>query len=159
MIKGLRPDKISKSVKHKAQVKSFPGSTVEDLTDYIKPSLKRKPKNIIVHVGTNDLKRKSAKDVAKSIDKLCKSIKLDQPQTSISVSEIIHREDNQELKEKALAVNKELARYSEQKKFYLIKNENIDKNKLNLYGLHLNNQGSAALAKNIINHINCLKYL
>jgi lysophospholipase L1-like esterase len=159
MIKGLRPDKISKSVKHKAQVKSFPGSTVEDLTDYIKPSLKRKPKNIIVHVGTNDLKRKSAKDVAKSIDKLCKSIKLDQPQTSISVSEIIHREDNQELKEKALAVNKELARYSEQKKFYLIKNENIDKNKLNLYGLHLNKQGSAALAKNIINHINCLKYL
>ena len=47
-----------------------------------------------MHVGTNDLKRKSAKDVA-----------------------IIHREDNQELKEKAFAVNKELARYSEQKKF------------------------------------------
>jgi lysophospholipase L1-like esterase len=129
MIKGLRPDKISKSVKHKAQIKSFPGSTVEDLTDYIKPSLKRKLKNIIVQVGTNDLKRKSAKDVAKSIDKLCKSIKSDQPQTSISVSEIIHREDNQELKEKALAVNKELARYSEQKMFYLIKNENTDKKK------------------------------
>jgi hypothetical protein len=62
MIKGLRPDKISKSVKHKAQVKSFPDSTVEDLTHYIKPSLKRKPKNIIVHVGTNDLRRKSAKE-------------------------------------------------------------------------------------------------
>ena len=159
MIKGLHPDKISKSVKHKAQFKSFPGSTVEDLTDYIKPSLKRKLKNIIVQVGTNDLKRKSAKDVAKSIDKPCKSIKMDQPQTSISVSEIIHREDNQELKEKALAVNKELARYSEQKMFYLIKNENIDKKKLNLYGPHLNKQGSAALAKNIINHIKCLKYL
>ena len=40
MIKGLRPDKISKSVKHKTQIKSFPGSTVEDLNDYIKPSLK-----------------------------------------------------------------------------------------------------------------------
>lgn len=159
MIKGLRPDKISRSVKHKVQVKSFPGSTVEDLSDYIKPSLKRKPKNIIIHVGTNDLKRKSAKDVAKSIDKLCKFVKSDQPQTSINVSEIIQREDNQELKEKVLAVNKELARYSEQKKFYLIKNENIDKNKLNLYGLHLNKQGSAVLAKNIVNHINCLKYL
>jgi lysophospholipase L1-like esterase len=135
-VRNIRPEIccIERRIKHKAQVKSFPGSTVEDLTDYIKPSLKRKPKNIIVHVGTNDLKRKSAKDVAKSIDKLCKSIKLDQPQTSISVSEIIHREDNQELKEKALAVNKELARYSEQKKFYLIKNENIDKNKLNLNG-------------------------
>ena len=78
---------------------------------------------------------------------------------SVSVSEIIHREDSQELMKKVMAVNKELFRYSEQKRFYLIRNENIDKNKLNLYGLHLNKQGSTALAKNIINHINCLKYL
>ena len=52
-----------------------------------------------------------------------------------------------------------LFRYSQQKMLYLIRNENIDKSKLNLYGLHLNKQGSTALAKNIINHINCLKYL
>ena len=159
MVKGLRPDKISKSVKHKTQVKSFPGATVEDLTDYIKPSLKRNPKNIIIHVGTNDLKRKRAKDIAKNIERLCQSIKVEHPQMSISVSEIIQREDNQDLAVKASAVNKELARYSEQKKFYFIKNENIDKRKLNLYGLHLNKQGSAALAKNIISHVNCLNYL
>ena len=78
---------------------------------------------------------------------------------SVSVSEIIHRVDNQELMKKVMAVNKELFRYSEQKRFYLIRNENIDKNKLNLYGLHLNKQGSTALDKNIINHINCLKCL
>ena len=78
---------------------------------------------------------------------------------SVSVSEIIHREDNQELMNKVMAVNKELFRYSEQKRFYLIRNENIDKNKLNLYGLHLNKQGSTALAKNIINRLNCVKYL
>ena len=119
MIKGLRPDKISKSVKHKTQIKSFPGATVEDLKDYIKPSLKRKPKNIILQVGTNDLKRKSAKDSAMNIDKLCKSIKSDHPQMSVSVSEIIHREDNQELMKKVMAVNKELFRYSEQKRFYI----------------------------------------
>ena len=142
MIKGLRPDKISKSVKHKTQIKSFPGATVEDLNDYIKPSLKRKPKNIILQVGTNDLKRKSAKDIATNIDKLCKSIKSDHPQMSVSVSEIIHREDNQELMKKVMAVNKELFGYSEQKRFYLIRNENADKNKLNLYGLHQNKQGS-----------------
>ena len=104
-------------------------------------------------------KRKSAKYTAKNIEKLCKSIKSDHPQMLISISEIIHRKDNQELMKKAVAVNKELFRYSEQKMFYLIRNENIDKNKLNLYGLHLNKQGSAELAKKIINHINCLKYL
>ena len=105
------------------------------------------------------MKRKNAKVIATKIDKLCKSIKSDHPQMSVSVSEIIHREDNQELMKKVMAVNKELFRYSELKRFYLIRNENIDKNKLNLYGLHLNKQGSTALAKNIINHINCLKYL
>ena len=78
---------------------------------------------------------------------------------SISVSEIIQREDNQDLAVKASAVNKELAKYSEQNKFYHIKNENIDKRKLNLYGLHLSKQGSAALAKNITSHVNCLNYL
>ena len=78
---------------------------------------------------------------------------------SVSVSEIIHREDNQELMKKVMAVNKELFRYSEKKRFYLIRNENVDKNKLSRYGLHLNKQGSTALAKNIINHINCQKYL
>ena len=158
MIKGLRSDKISKSVKHKTQIKSFPGSTVENLTDYVKPSLNRKPKSIILHVGTNYLERKSAKDTAKNIEKLCKFIKSDHPQMSISVSEIIHREDIQELMKKAVAVNKELFRYSERKMFYLIRNENVDKNRLNLYGLHLNRHGSTKLAKNIINHINCVKF-
>ena len=105
------------------------------------------------------MKRKGAKDIATNIDKLCKSIKSDHLQMSISVSKIIHQEDSQELMKKVMAVNKGLFRYSEQKMFYLIRNENIDKNKLNLYGLHLNMQGSTELAKNIINHINCLKYL
>jgi len=105
------------------------------------------------------LKRKNAKDIATKIHQLCKSIKSDHPQMSVSVSEIIHREDNQELMKKVMAVNKELFRYSEQKRFYLIRNENIDINKLNLYGLHLSKQGSTALAKNIINQVNCLKYL
>ena len=84
MIKGLRTDKISKS-KPKTQIKSFPGATVEDLNEYIKPSLKRKPKNIFLQVGTNDLKRKSAKDIATNIDKFCTSIKSDHPQMSVSV--------------------------------------------------------------------------
>ena len=48
-----------------------PEGTVEDLTDYLKPSLKRNPKNIIIHIGTNALKRKRAKYIAKNIERLC----------------------------------------------------------------------------------------
>ena len=37
-------------------VKSFPGSTIDCMKDYIKPSLKYDPDAIIIHVGTNDLR-------------------------------------------------------------------------------------------------------
>lgn len=39
---------------------------------------------------------------------------------SISVSEMIHTENSQDLAVKATAVNNELKRYSEQNNFYLI---------------------------------------
>ena len=46
---------IKENVKcRKAKVKSFPGATIEDMYDYIKPLLKKCPKNIILHIGTNN---------------------------------------------------------------------------------------------------------
>ena len=35
-------------------MKSFPGATIEDMYDYIKPPLKKCPKNIILHIGRNN---------------------------------------------------------------------------------------------------------
>ena len=74
-MKGLRHGKITKSVNHKSQVKCFPGSTVNDMVDYIKPFLKLKPDSIILHVGTKDLRRTGAKDIAKKINSLCNMVK------------------------------------------------------------------------------------
>ena len=34
-------------------MKSFSGATIEDMHDYIKPLLKKRPKNIVLHIGTN----------------------------------------------------------------------------------------------------------
>ena len=39
-------------------VKSFPGATTQDIKDYIKPTITRKPDMVILHTGTNDLKSK-----------------------------------------------------------------------------------------------------
>ena len=36
-------------------VKSFPGATVQDMLDYSKPILRKKPDIIIYHTGTNNL--------------------------------------------------------------------------------------------------------
>ena len=37
-------------------VKSFPGAaTIEDMEDFVKPLLRKKPDNEVLHIGTNDL--------------------------------------------------------------------------------------------------------
>ena len=54
ILNGLDGSGIS-SKKCKVMVHSFPGSTSEDLKDYIKPLVKKNPVKLIIHVGTNDL--------------------------------------------------------------------------------------------------------
>ena len=39
-------------------VKSFPGSTTQDMIDYIKPIIARQLGMVILYTGTNDLKSK-----------------------------------------------------------------------------------------------------
>ena len=52
MINGRKLSKTSKVTSH-----SFPGSTIEDLEDYVKPVLRRKPDHIIICAGTNNLQK------------------------------------------------------------------------------------------------------
>lgn len=40
----------------KVQVSSFPGCITADMTDHIRPLVRRKPDTIIIHVGTNSLR-------------------------------------------------------------------------------------------------------
>ena len=63
----LKVCRISRSTKNRTSVKSFPGASVADCYDYFKPPLKNQPEEVIVHVGTNDLKTKSARETAEGI--------------------------------------------------------------------------------------------
>ena len=47
----------------KVNVKPFPGGTIEDMYDYIKPLLKKFPKNKILHIGTNNTVNERSKTV------------------------------------------------------------------------------------------------
>ena len=55
MLSGTEERKIPKRDR-KVKVKNFPGATVDDTSDYIKPLLKKCPDNIILHVGINNKK-------------------------------------------------------------------------------------------------------
>ena len=48
-------------------VKAFHRASVEDVFDYIKPTMKHHPEEITLHVGTNNLKNSDFRKVAERI--------------------------------------------------------------------------------------------
>ena len=40
---------------HTAKVRPNPGASTHDLMDYLKPAMRKKPKALVVHTGTNDI--------------------------------------------------------------------------------------------------------
>ena len=54
VVKCLRSDEMS-SVNNAVNVKKHPGSTMDDMVDYVRPVPPKKPDVIIIDVGTNDL--------------------------------------------------------------------------------------------------------
>ena len=67
LIKNVQGWRVSKGMKVKTVVKAFPGASVEDMLDYVKPTIKYHPEEIILRVGTNDLKPSDSRKVAERI--------------------------------------------------------------------------------------------
>ena len=68
LVKNVQGWRVSKGMKVKTLVKAFPGASFEDMFDYIKPTIKHHPEEIILHVRTNDLKNSDSRKVAERID-------------------------------------------------------------------------------------------
>ena len=69
---------MSNKVKSDCKIfaKHFAGATTNCMEDYMKPSLRKDPNHIILHVGTNDLiLDRTSQDIATSIVNLACSIK------------------------------------------------------------------------------------
>ena len=59
------------SATNRVLIKSFSGgATIKDMCDFIKPILRKKPEKVILHLGTNNLRKGDAKSVADGIIKL-----------------------------------------------------------------------------------------
>ena len=54
MLRHQKPDIPSKSG-NKVNVKLYPGATTKDITDHLRPVMRKKPDAVIIHTGTNDL--------------------------------------------------------------------------------------------------------
>ena len=68
IIKDLNGRMMSR--KNNVKIHCFPGSTTEDMTDFVKLLLKKNPSYFIFHVGTNDLSCNSPDKIVDSINSL-----------------------------------------------------------------------------------------
>ncbi len=117
--------------------------------------IRTNPDNVILHIGTNDIRSKEAPVIVDQLVELCDQIKKSNPKTKVSISEIIKRDDNEVFQTKVDEVNKLLKVNFSKSQISVLGHANIDKRGLNRYGLHLNRSGTSLLAKNLIEHIKC----
>ena len=97
------------------------------------PSLATKPKAIILHVGTNDLKNSSSARVTEKIVDLGNIIATNSPNTSVTISAITQISDEESLKRKVKDCNKVLRTFCNQNGGGFVEHLNIDEKCLNNY--------------------------
>ena len=148
---GIQEGKLKR---YNAKVRAFSGATVDDMHDYLKPLLKKKPDNIILHIGTNDSVGKSADDIMAEIFNLVEFIEYELPMVNLCISCPVMRIDN-------MKANKVLRDLCSLLKIHFRSSNVIFHDKFNgtclgHKGLHLNAKGSSLLAANYISYMRCL---
>ena len=85
-------------------VKSFSGSTTDDMRSYAVPSINYGNDLYIFHIGSNDLRSEATPEsIASGIIDLAKFVKADE--NEVMISSIIERSDNTKLNDKGKQVN------------------------------------------------------
>ena len=126
------------------KVRAFPGANTRDMYDYIAPLLKKEPKYIFLHIGSNDAVIKNSDVILDDILQLKSHNESVLPNSVVYLSCPILRFDKAGLtlvhlrsKMKEVIIN-------------IISNENVDSSCLGKAGLHLNSKGTGLLAMNFI---------
>ncbi|CAB4001254.1 Scavenger receptor cysteine-rich type 1 M130 [Paramuricea clavata] len=152
IVKNIQGWRLSDSNNH-VVVKSFSGSTISDMEDYLKPIIRREPSKIILHVGTNDINHLTAQQIAKGVANLGTQISQDSPRTKVALSGILPRTDKPGLSSKIKATNNMIKSFCQHNKWDFLDHKSIDPSCLNARGLHLNRKGTTVVAKNITDYI------
>lgn len=78
-------------------VKSFSGATVDDMSHFLKPSIRKKTNKLIIHACINDVRRSSPEIIAEKVIKLAENFKNESRHTEIIIYSLITRGDSQVL--------------------------------------------------------------
>ena len=142
IISGIEESRL---LKYKAKVRVFPGAYIDDMYDNLQPLLKRRPANIILHIGSNDSTTKTSDEIILEIENLKQYIKKRLPNVNLFLSCPVVRFDNTKANSTLRQVDQKLKSMRN-----IIMNDNVDKSCVGKRGLHLNARGSGRLATNYI---------
>ena len=134
------------------KVYTFPGASCKGMENYLVSLMNRKPDQILLHVGTNNLCAGTPTDTANKICHL--ATRITSNNIRCAVSTIIRRGDY--LATKGEEVNRILSNILPDC-IKLVSNDNLNESHLNRSKLHLNKQETGAFAHNIIQFLRSLK--
>ena len=151
ILNGINENGI-KTKEQSVVIKPYSGATTEDISDLIKPEIRKRPGTIIIHSGTNDLTKKV--DTVENLKKIIEYTKQYSSHTKLIISSITVRTDKIDLKKKAVVANTKMKDFAEKNNILFLDNSNINENCLSAKKLHLNAKGKACLAKNFKDILN-----
>ena len=122
---------------------------MDDLNYHVHSILRKKPKHIIIHIGTSDATYSTSREILDKLLKLKTLIKETLPETEVILSTPTIRSDNGK---RALTV-RNLCGHLLNLNMDILDNRNITNKYLGHKALHLNKAGSTRLAKNIIHKL------
>ena len=144
MLGGIQEAKMAP--RNNVKVRSFPGATIFDMKDYLRPLLRKKPSRILIHVGTNDAPHSNAKEIVNELINL-KNFVPQELNIPVIISSPVNRYDNENLSNIIRNVNAQLKNAHE---LDVINNDNIIMKHLGKRKLHLNLGGTSQLVRNFL---------
>ena len=97
MINGLTPVELSSKCKHKLRIKLYGREISEYLVNNIRPTLRRKPDIIAMHIGTNNIKNDNCSIIQIYLNKTRDLVIELSPSTKIALS-LRHDKNNIDVK-------------------------------------------------------------
>ena len=73
MLNGIHERGMNKDENINVKIRKYPGASSIDILDYIKPSLRKAPEQMIIHAGTNDISNNT--NYLKNVKKIVKLVK------------------------------------------------------------------------------------
>ena len=145
MLREIDENRLPGAKTNSAKVRVFSGATIDYMKDFLKPYLKRSPRNIILHVGTNNSVNDLSSVILNKLLSLKKNfIHTEFPDSSVILSNVIDRSDSSIVRLKISNFNK----HFNSLKIDTIDNGNISLEHLSGSGLHLNRYGKGKFAMN-----------